>query len=51
MIKKNYRSYKRFKSQGIKLIIGPINNEDFNEVKKYSEITFISPSNISPEFK
>ena len=39
-----------FKSQDIKIVIGPISNEDFNEVKKYSEITFISPSNITPEF-
>ena len=41
---------KDFKSQGIKIVIGPISYEDFNEVKKYSDITFISPSNITPEF-
>ena len=39
-----------FKSQDIKIVIGPISNEDFKEVKKYSDITFISPSNITPEF-
>ena len=38
------------KSQGVKVIIGPISFEDFDEVKKYSDITFISPSNITPEF-
>ena len=38
------------KSQDVKIIIGPITYEEFDEVKKYSEITFISPSNISPEF-
>ena len=37
-------------SKGAKVIIGPISYEDFNEVKKYSDITFISPSNIRPEF-
>ena len=41
---------KDFKSQGIKIVIGPISYEDFNEVKQYSGITFISPSNITPEF-
>ena len=38
------------KSQGVKIIIGPINFHDFNEVKKYNDLIFISPSNISPEF-
>ena len=38
------------KSQGAKVIIGPISFEDFSEVKKYNDLTFISPSNISPEF-
>ena len=37
-------------SQGVKVVIGPINYEDFGEVKKYSDIIFISPSNITPEF-
>ena len=39
------------RSQGANIIIGPINNNDFNEVKKYTDTIFISPSNISPEFK
>tara|TARA_B100000886_G_scaffold339984_1_gene307281 strand:+ start:7518 stop:8672 length:1155 start_codon:yes stop_codon:yes gene_type:complete len=38
------------KSQGAKVVIGPINYEDFDEVKKYSDMIFISPSNIKPEF-
>ena len=37
-------------SKGANVIIGPISNEDFIEVKKYSDVTFISPSNIRPEF-
>ena len=41
---------KDIKSQGVKIILGPISNDEFNEVKKYNDITFISPSNINPEF-
>ena len=38
------------KSQGVKIIIGPITNEEFPSVKKYNDLVFISPSNINPEF-
>jgi ABC-type branched-subunit amino acid transport system substrate-binding protein len=38
------------KSQGIKIIIGPIAYQDFDYVKKYDDLVFISPSNINPEF-
>ena len=38
------------RSQGIKIVIGPISYDDFDEVKKYNDLIFISPSNISPEF-
>ena len=38
------------KSQGIKIIIGPITYEEFDDAKKYNDIIFISPSNINPEF-
>ena len=38
------------KSEGIKIVIGPITNEEFNDVKKYNDLVFISPSNITPEF-
>ena len=37
---------KDIKNQGANIIIGPISNEDFKEVNKFSDITFISPSNI-----
>tara|TARA_B110000211_G_scaffold223284_1_gene272956 strand:- start:653 stop:1807 length:1155 start_codon:yes stop_codon:yes gene_type:complete len=37
-------------SQGIKIIIGPIIYDQFDEVKKYDDLVFISPSNINPEF-
>ena len=38
------------RSQGANIIIGPINYEDFKNVKKFNDIIFISPSNIYPEF-
>ena len=41
---------KDIKSKGIKIILGPINYEDFKEVKKFNDLVFISPSNISPKF-
>ncbi len=41
---------KDFKSQDIKVIIGPLSNKEFDEVKKHNELLFISPSNIFPEF-
>ena len=42
---------KELKSQNVKIVIGPIDNEDFEEVKKFSNMIFISPSNINPEFQ
>ena len=42
---------KEIRSQGANIIIGPINYEDFSEVKKYNDTVFISPSNINPEFQ
>ena len=39
------------KSQGANIIIGPINHEEFIDVKKFSDMVFISPSNINPEFQ
>ena len=38
------------RSQGVKVIIGPIAHEEFNLVKKYNDLVFISPSNINPKF-
>ena len=38
------------RSQGIKIIIGPTTHEQFNQVKKYNDLVFISPSNINPTF-
>ena len=33
---------------GVKIIIGPTTYEEFDQAKKYSDLIFISPSNISP---
>ncbi len=38
------------KSSGVKIIIGPAAYEEFDQVKKYNDLIFISPSNINPEF-
>ena len=45
------QAIKEIRSQGAKVVIGPINNDEFEEVKKYSDLVFISPSNINPEFQ
>ena len=38
------------RDQGANIIIGPLSNDEFDEVKKYNDIIFLSPSNIAPEF-
>ena len=37
------------RSAGVKVIIGPTTFEEFDEVKKYNDLVFISPSNVEPE--
>ena len=49
--KKLRKAINEIKSEGAKVIIGPITNEDFNEASKFNDLVFISPSNISPEFQ
>jgi len=44
------KAIKSFEERNVNIVIGPISYEDFDEAKKFSNITFISPSNISPEF-
>ncbi len=41
---------KDIKSQGVKVIIGPMTYDEFEVAKKYNDLVFISPSNINPEF-
>ena len=38
------------RSSGVKIIIGPTSYEEFDHVKKFNDLIFISPSNINPEF-
>ncbi len=38
------------KKQGVDIIIGPISVNEFDIVKKFNDLVFISPSNIKPEF-
>ncbi len=47
-IKKAIEDIKR---ENVNVIIGPISNGNFSEVKKYNDLIFISPSNISPDFQ
>jgi ABC-type branched-subunit amino acid transport system substrate-binding protein len=44
------KAIKEIKSQGANIVIGPLSSEDFEIIKNYSDMIFISPSNISPEF-
>ncbi len=48
--KKLNNAIQEIKSEGVKIVIGPINNNDFKEVKKFSDMVFISLSNLNPEF-
>ena len=45
------KAINEMRSQGINVVIGPIDNKDFGEIKKFNDIVFISPSNITPEFQ
>ena len=38
------------RSVGVKVIIGPTTFEEFDLIKKYNDLIFISPSNINPVF-
>ena len=49
--KKLNDAVKELRSKDVNIVIGPINNEDFEEVKKFNDVIFISPSNIDPEFQ
>ena len=38
------------RSSGVKVVIGPTTFEEFDQVKKYNDLIFISPSNMNPDF-
>tara|TARA_B100000963_G_C22620871_1_gene669876 strand:+ start:596 stop:1750 length:1155 start_codon:yes stop_codon:yes gene_type:complete len=44
------KAINEIKSNDVKVIIGPITYNDFEIVKKYNDLIFISPSNINSEF-
>ena len=44
------RAINEIKSNNVKVIIGPITNDEFEIVRKHDDLIFISPSNINPEF-
>tara|TARA_Y100001958_G_C21240819_1_gene568477 strand:+ start:828 stop:1985 length:1158 start_codon:yes stop_codon:yes gene_type:complete len=44
------KAIQEIKKEGANIIIGPISENEFSEVKRYNDLIFISPSNITPEF-
>jgi len=38
------------RSSGVKVIIGPLAHDEFQQANKFNDLIFISPSNISPGF-
>ena len=38
------------RSSGVKVAIGPTTFQEFDQIKKYNDLVFISPSNINPKF-
>ncbi len=49
--KKLINAVEEIRAQGAKIVIGPINNNDFKKVQRFNDMVFISPSNINPEFQ
>ncbi len=48
--KKLEAAINELKKKEVNIIIGPLTNNEFAKVRKHSDVIFISPSNISPEF-
>jgi len=44
------KAINEIKSENVKVIIGPITNEEFGIAEKHNDLLFISPSNINPKF-
>ncbi len=44
------KAINEIKSNNVKVIIGPITNDDFEIAKKHNDLIFISPSNINSKF-
>ena len=43
------KAIQELRNQDIKVVIGPISHEEFDDLKKYNDLIFISPSNINPK--
>ena len=41
---------KDMKASGVKVVIGPTTHKEFDQVSKFNDMIFISPSNINPNF-
>ena len=44
------KAINEIKSSNVKVVIGPITNEEFEIAEKHSDLIFISPSNINSKF-
>ena len=44
------KAINEIKSNNVKVVIGPITNEEFEIAEKHNDLVFISPSNISSKF-
>jgi hypothetical protein len=48
--KKINSAISELRSSGVKVIIGPLARDEFQQANKFNDLIFISPSNISPGF-
>ena len=48
--KKLNSAIEEIKSEGVKIIIGPMSNVEFEVARNHQDLVFISPSNIEPKF-
>ena len=48
--KKLNSAIEEIKSEGVKIIIGPMSNVEFEVARNHQDLVFISPSNVEPKF-
>ena len=49
--KKLIQSIESLKEENVKIVIGPVSQEDFESLSKFKDMIFISPSNIEPKIQ
>jgi len=49
--KKLIQSVESLREEGVKIVIGPISQEDFKSLSNFKDMIFISPSNINPKIQ